>query len=239
LNQLLEQVDAVESGGEEAVRDVRRALVRRVERALEGLPEEEVAKAKGIVINEPEVEVKPAVVAAATVVAPVVATEVEGYEIPDFLEATPAASSSVTEESPVAPAAPALDEDRVLPEVTPQFAAQSQWFTVDPTVPAASSPAISFPDEDTSTVPEVTTANAPQLDLGEPVPVNAPQTDLSESTSNQSSVDIATAADNARTSAFEVVDSTPAHFETSAAVSSKVKHDGLSDWETTSSDIEQ
>jgi hypothetical protein len=239
LNQLLEQVDAVESGGEEAVRDVRRALVRRVERALEGMPEEKVAKAKGIVVNEPEAEVKSAVFATSAAVAPVVTAEVEDYEVPDFIEATPATSSSVPEESSATPAAPALDNDLDLPEATLQFAGQSEWSTVDPTLPAASSPAISFPDEDTFAVPEVTMTNASQLDLGESVSVNASQLDLGESKSVQPLEDTSAATNDTADNAFEVVDTVPTQPSVAAAVTSTVKHDSLSDWETTGSDVEQ
>ncbi|KAH7102765.1 hypothetical protein BKA62DRAFT_698754 [Auriculariales sp. MPI-PUGE-AT-0066] len=177
LNQLLQQVDAVQSGGNETVRDVRRALVRRVERALEGLPDvEEVASLKGkaVEIREPE----PEVVAPAP--ASTVAPEVEGYDIPDFLEAAPASAPNTESEPELAPATsttapeeePLASKPIASPELDAFSASVSQeWSAEDPANPSASNTLLSLTDDAevepvAPTAPDITSAPV------EPTPAN-------------------------------------------------------------------
>ncbi|KAH7102751.1 hypothetical protein BKA62DRAFT_670913 [Auriculariales sp. MPI-PUGE-AT-0066] len=95
LIQLLEQVDAVQSGGNDAVRDVRRGLVRRVERALDGLSDEQPPKEKAFEIHEPElstapapdtpIEIAPSLPAFPLISAPV--DEPRGHNVPELPKA--------------------------------------------------------------------------------------------------------------------------------------------------------
>ncbi|KAH7102732.1 hypothetical protein BKA62DRAFT_756398 [Auriculariales sp. MPI-PUGE-AT-0066] len=97
LTQLLEQVDGVHSGGNDAVRDVRRALVQRVQHVLEDLSDDQPRKEKAFEIREP---VNVATSAPARVEAPAepeiaspafsafsAPAELQGYDVPDTLDA--------------------------------------------------------------------------------------------------------------------------------------------------------
>ncbi|KAH7102740.1 hypothetical protein BKA62DRAFT_829026 [Auriculariales sp. MPI-PUGE-AT-0066] len=97
LTQLLEQVDAVHSGGNDGVRDVRRALVQRVQHVLEDISDDQPRKEKAFEIREP---VNVATSPPAPVQAPAepeiaspafsafsAPAELQGYDVPDTLDA--------------------------------------------------------------------------------------------------------------------------------------------------------
>lgn len=160
LNQLLEQVDAVESDGEDAIRQARRGLVLRVEQALDGQQELEAVETNSPITQRAEVEVDQSDVAQSSNAS---LTELTGYDVPDVHHDSPLATSTPVG-SPVSSGAAQLQ--------AADSNVRSEWTTFDPTV---SQPLGLEPEEDENSThidaPETATSLAASViqDQIEPV----------------------------------------------------------------------